>query len=199
MKVFFRVNSRLTLPPSNQSRPYWLWQTKRLFPSRVFAFVVGLAGLVVGFLFGGVALNVQGCWPMAIPSVIFFLGAAAIVSSAFVSPNEDDSQHEPANRQSDKPTFAIIVLLIGVYSWLLTLSMHIFRAFFKNGPGSTKYYVTLAIAILATLFMKAYGKRVVSQHFGRQGGRHLEIDGWQAFCVVVLVLSFGFYFTWLMI
>lgn len=189
----------MTSPAPNQSRPYWLWKTKRLFPSRLFAAVVGLAALVVGFLFAGVAMNVEGCWPMAIPSLIFLLGAAAIISSAFVPPNESNSKYEPAIRQSDKPTFAIMVLLISVYSWLLTFSMHIFRAFFKNGPGSTKYYVTLTIAVLATLFMRAYGKRIVSQHFGGRGGRNLEIDGWQAFCVLVLVVSCGFYFAWLVI
>jgi hypothetical protein len=184
---------------ANQIRPYWLWKTKRLFPSRLFAVVIGLACLTVGVLFAGVALNVDGCWPMAIPSLLFFGGFIATTVSACVSPNQNNTQHDTGPGQSDKPTFAILILLVGVYSWMLTLSMHIFRAFFKNGPGSIKYYVTLAIAISATLFMKSYGNRVVRKHFGLQGGRNLEIDGWQAFYVVLFVVGCGCYFAWLMI
>lgn len=99
--------------------------------------------------------------------------------------------------RQEKPTFAVIVLLIGVYSWLLTIAMHVFEAFFKNGPNSPKYYVTLGIAIAATLFMQVYGKRVVRQYFGRKGGRNFDLTKWQAGYVAMFVMCCSFYLMWL--
>ena len=75
--------------------------------------------------------------------------------------------------------------------------MHIFQAFFKNGPGTTKYYVTLGIALSSTLFMKLYGGQIVRKHFGKSGGRNLEIDAVQVVYVTLLVVAVGIYTTWL--
>jgi hypothetical protein len=167
-----------------------------LFPHPVFAGCISVACLLVGILFAGVALNVQGCWPMGIPSVLFFVGCIATAFAAITRSDKEPPAVSP-DIQTDKPTFAIFVLLIGVYSWLVTLAMHIFGAFFKNGPGSTKYFVTLAIAILSTLFMQIYGRRVVREHFGAKGGRNLELSGRQAFWVALFVVSCGVYVAWL--
>jgi hypothetical protein len=134
---------------------------------------------------------------MGIPSVLFFLGCFATASAAMTRSAKmpTSTSHDV---QKDKPTFAIFVLLISVYSWLLTIAMHISDAFFKNGPGSIKYFVTLGIAITSTLFMQIYGKRVVREHFGVKGGRKLELSGRQAIYITVFVVSLGIYAAWLM-
>jgi len=134
---------------------------------------------------------------MGIPSVLFFAGCIATAYAA-ITPSEKGPLSESHNIQTDKPTFAVIVLLIGVYSWLLTLAMHIFEGFFKNGPGSIKYFVTLGIAISSALFMQRYGKRVVREHFDALGGRNLVLSGRQAFYVTLFVVSLGVYLVWLM-
>lgn len=185
-------------PDSPPIHPYWLSQTKRLFPHPLFAGCISLASLTIAILFAGVAINVPGVWPMAFPSVLFFAGFIATAIAA-VTPSTQSSSSAAHDAQTDKPTIAIFILLIGVYSWILTLAIHIFDAFFKNGPGSTKYFVTLGIAIAATLFTKIYGRKIVRAHFGSRGGRNLQITGWQAVYVTIFVLSLGIYFTWLVI
>ena len=172
----------MTDPESARRLPYWLWQTKRLFPHPLFAGCISLACLSVGILFGGVAINVAGCWPMGIPSVLFFACSFATASAAF-SRSDKEPPSASCNVQTNKPTFAIFVLLIGVYSWLMwlmKLSMHVFDTLIKNGPGSVKYFVTLGIVIASAMFMQIYGKRVVREHFGRKGGHNLELTSRQA-------------------
>lgn len=181
----------------SRHQPYWLCQAKRLFPHPLFAGCISLACLLVGILFAGVAINVVDCWPMGIPSVLFFGVSIATAFAAF-TPSGKEPRTVSGNVQTNKPTFAILVLLIGVYSWLLTLAMHIFDDFFNNGLGLTKYFVTLGIAIASTLFMQIHGKRVIREHFGAKGGRNLELSGWQALYVVIFVVSCGIYGAWLM-
>lgn len=168
-----------------------------MFPHPLFAGCISLACLLVGILFAGVALIVPGSWPMGIASGLFFAGFFATASAA-ISGRDKTPPNVSHGVQRDKPTFAILVLLIGVYSWLLTWAMHIFDAFFKNGPGSTKYFVTLGIAISSTVFMQVRGKRVIREHFGAQGGRNLELSSRQAIYVAIFVVSCGLYGTWLM-
>lgn len=178
--------------------PPWLRQTKRLFPHPLFAGCISLACLMVGILFAGSAIAVNGAWPMGILSIVFFLGCYATAAAAMTR-----SERKPASTQrevqANAPTFAIFVLLIGVYTWLMTIAMHVFHAFFRNGPGSIKYYITLGIPISATLFMQFYGKKVVRTHFGSMGGRNLELNGRQAIYVTLFVVSLGIYATWLML
>lgn len=192
-------NVRLIVSTHHSSRrhPAWLRQTKRLFPHPLFAGCISLACSLVGILFAGVAIQVPGCWPMGIPSVLFFLGCFATASAA-MTPADKEPTITSHDGQTVKPTVAILVLLIGFYSWLLTVAMHIFDAFFNNGPGSVKYYVTVGIGVTSTLFMQVYGKRVIREHFGAQGGRRLELSGRQAVYVTVFVVSLGIYGAWLM-
>ncbi len=77
--------------------------------------------------------------------------------------------------------------------------MHIFTVFFKNGPGSFKYFVTLGLAISSSLFMQLYGKQVIRRHFGASGGRKLELSGRQAIYITMFVVSVGMYFAWIMV
>ena len=108
----------MSKPDSSRRHPYWLWKTKRLFPHPLFAGFISLALLVVGLLFAGVAINVDGCWPMAIPSVLFFAGCFATAAAA-ITPSDTEPPTVTTDVQTEKPTLAIFVLLIGVYSWLL--------------------------------------------------------------------------------
>lgn len=182
---------------SSNHQSYWRWKIKRLLPNPVFAGVIGFACFVVGVLFAGVSLNVAGCWPMALPSLLFFAGSF-LAAVAVVTKHDQASTVEHSNNvQTRKPTFAIIVLLIGVYSWLLTVAMHVLGGVFFNGLDSLKYFLTLGIAIASTLYMKFHGQRVVRHHFGTEGGRNLELSAGQAIRVVVLVVSFGLYAVWL--
>lgn len=187
----------MSQPESSSVRPAWLRQTKRLFPHPLFAGCISLASLAVGILLSGVALNVAGCWPMGIPGLLFFAGSFATACAAFV-PSEEAASAGSVNVQASKPTFAVVALLIGVYSWLLTVAMHIFDAFPKNGPGSVKYSVTLGIAIAATLYTRLQGSRLIREHLGANGGRNLELTGRQCLCVVIFMVSGGTYLAWLM-
>jgi hypothetical protein len=188
--------SKVREPESPKCHPYWLRKTKRLFPHPLFAGCISVACAVVGILFAGVALNVAGTWPVIFPSILFFAGALATASAAITRSHSEPSNAIAASQQS-KPTFAIFVLLVGIYSWLLTVAMHVFDLFFKNGPGSVKYFVTLGIAITCTLFMQLHGKRVIRKHFGPTGHRNPELSSRQAIYITVFVVFVGGYLAWL--
>ena len=183
---------------TSQSREvFWLWQTKRLFPHPLFAGCISFACLLVTIIFIGVGFS-ERLWPLGMASFIFLAANYATAAAAFSLARERRSGFAGSRAipRQEKPTFAIIVLLIGVYSSLLTIAMHAFEAFFKDGPGSTKYYVTLGIAIAASLFMQVYGKRVVRQYFGRKGGNNLYLTPTQVGYVVVFVMCCVFYLVW---
>ncbi len=177
--------------------PYWLWQTKRLFPHPIFAGCVSFACLLVAILFAGLAISMH-IWLIGIVSFVFLCAtyATAVAAISHAKDSRSTPKQQPHHSRQAKSTFAIMVLLIGVYSWLLTIAMHVFDAFFKNGPGSLKYYITLGIAFASTLFMQIYGKRVVRHHFGTIGGRNFVLSTKQAFYVVIFVLGFSVYFVW---
>ena len=185
--------------PTNESQhPAWLVQTKRLFPHPLFAGCISLACLLVAILFVGVAIAGR-IWPMLLASLIFLAGSFAAAAAALTKNVVPHSAHagDSSHLQTNKPTFAILVLLVGIYSWVLTFAMHIFDAFIKNGPGSTKYYVTLGIAISSTIFMQVHGKRLVREHFGKMGGRNLLLESRQIKYVVAFILGCSFYMVWL--
>ena len=76
---------------------------------------------------------------MFLASLLFLAGSLAAAAAAVTKNVLPHSSHagDSSRLQTHKPTFAILVLLIGVYSWVLTFAMHIFDAFIKNGPGSS--------------------------------------------------------------
>jgi len=184
-------------PRSTRIDSRWLWQTKRLFPHPVFAGCISFSCALVTLLLAGVGIT-QQIWPIAGASAAFLVLAYATCIAAFSLAKEKRASIATPQiaQQPSKPTYAVMVLLVGVYSWLLTIAIHVFGAFFKNGPGSLKYFVTLGIAISATLFMQVRGKRIVRSHFGRAGGRNLTLDSRQVGYVCLLVLSLSVYFVW---
>lgn len=187
---------RAELPAAESSA--WLRQTKRLFPHPVFAAAISFACLLVGSLLALVTMN-QRVWPLAAASVLFFAGAYATGAAAISLWRSRDRHGTAGARQAGTAhrTFAVLVLLVAVYSWLLTIALHVFSAFFKNGPGSMKYFVTLGIAVAASVFMQVKGKRVIRDAFGRQGGRNVQLTGRQSLYVVLFVLGCSFYLVWL--
>ncbi|MDG2015319.1 MAG: hypothetical protein P8J33_17565 [Pirellulaceae bacterium] len=178
---------------------YWRWKAKRLFPNRVFATVIGLASGLVTFLCFGVAINIP-VWPMAIPGFLFFC-VCLLASTAAITPKgaeREAREHFLREPQQDKSTIAIFVLLLGVMTSILVISMHIFRAVFPNGPGSLKYFITLGIAIGCSIFMKRHGNQLVKRHFGKTGGRDLVLSGKQAVAVIFFMVGVGVYIAWLL-
>jgi hypothetical protein len=184
------------LLPNRQ--PYWLWKTKRLFPHPLFAGCVSAASIVVGILFMGCAIAI-GVWPMGVVSLLFFGGAYATAAAAISrSPNDPVAEKVYTARfQKNKPTFAILVLLISVYTWLLGFAMLVADLFFKVDPGSIKYGVTLAIAIASTIYLRMHGNRIVREHFGANGGRKLELTSRQAMYVSLFVFGVSLYLLWI--
>ncbi|KAA1262604.1 hypothetical protein LF1_51710 [Rubripirellula obstinata] len=156
-----------------------------------------MACLLVAIIFIGVSIS-EHIWPMAVIGCIFVAAtyATSVATISHIRSKRLGSVEQPAPKGESKPTVAIMILLVGVYSWLLTVAIHIFDAFFRNGPGTPKYFVTLGIAISATLFMQVYGKRVVREHFGRKGGRNLELSPRQAGYVSVFAMACSIYFVW---
>lgn len=159
----------------------------------MFAGAVSCACLLLGLIFLMVTLGGQ-IWAMAIPTLLFFLGTYA--TSAAAASQLLEGRPKKTAVKTERPIVAVVALLIGVYAWGLTLAMHVFGAFFKNGPGSIKYFITLGIAIAATLFTQFYGRRVVITHFGHDGGRKLELNPAEIIAAVVTVISFSLYFVW---
>ena len=100
--------------------------------------------------------------------------------------------------QTRKPTISILILLTGIYSWILSAALHLRGVVAVANISPTKYYVTLAISVCTAGFMAFYGKRVVRESFGAMGGRDLEISGRQAIYITMFVVSWGVYTTWLL-
>ena len=177
----------------------WRWRAKRLFPNPIFAGAICLASGLVASLCFGVAINIP-VWPMAIPGLLF-CGVGLLAGTALFTPanlevaSRDTFLKKP---QQDKSTIAILILLLGVITSLLAISMHIFRAIFPNGPGSPKYLITVGIAVACGIFMKQYGNQMVRNHFGQAGGRGLILSGKQAFAVALFMLGIGLYIAWLL-
>lgn len=184
-------------PQAKRVEPYWLWQTKRLFPHPVFAGLVSLACFTVSVIFAGVVIGV-GVWPLALGSVLFFAAGMVTASAAYSLLMGKQASYERTRiaPQGHQPTIAVLTLLISIYSCMLTIGMHVFEAFFKNGPGTFKYYVTLGIAITATCFTQVWGKKILKQHFAGKGTRFV-LTTRQSIYVVALVVGCGSYLVWL--
>ena len=134
---------------------------------------------------------------MALPSILFFVGALVAFCAAFTKSNSEFDESESDNRQPEKPTFAIMIALIGTYSWILSLGMFFFRGFF-NGLTPTKYYLTLGIAISATLYLQFHGRQVIRKHFGSVPDlRKLELSSEQAVYVAIFLIGISAYAAWL--
>ena len=184
----------------SKAEPAWVSTTLRFLPAPVLAVTTVIGCLIVAAIFLIQSLIHGDITYWFLFGLLAFF--AAVVSAASVvrrGAHRGTSVSSRYESAESKPTLSIVVLMVWIYSWLLTIGMLVFGNFFRNGPGTTKYYVTLGIAVIATLFMKVRGLQVVRQHFGTGGGRNVILTGTQALIVIAIVLAFGLYCTWLMV
>ena len=192
-------NSDFTESPSRRE-PAWVSAALSLLPTPVFAWTLVCGCLIASGIFVIQALIHGDSIYWVVTAILLctsFVVSGALIIRAWT--HRSTSPSREMNRQKSKPTFAIVVLLVGIYAWLMTVALHIFDGFFRNGPGSTKYYITLTIAIVASVFMKWRGHRIIKQHFSDKGAKNLRLTGPQAIVVAAVVIAVGVYGTWLMI
>ncbi|MCG6157668.1 hypothetical protein [Rubinisphaera margarita] len=179
----------MTQPPSNHERPGWLKQARRFFPNAIFATLMSIAFAVVGF----VLLRAAGEGPafLVYPSLLIF-GGAVYSGAAAGSHIADRVKGVPKTRSkpvASKPTFAILVFMNGVMSWMMLTAVNFLPARTPSSEESfNPIYIPLALAILCTVYIGVHGRKVIREHFSQPGDRNFELTGWQAFWVVVLIL-----------
>jgi len=159
--------------------------------------IAGGAGVIcflVGFFFLMGPTGEGRTWTTTIIGVLFL--CVSLVMALVVINARTKARSNREDLQRNKPTFAVIILMIGAYSTMLTVAMHLFGVP-KNVPGSLKYWVNLAVAISSGVFMKLRGTDLVRSHFGEEGGRRLELNALQALYVTMFVLCCSLYWQWL--
>lgn len=175
--------------------PRWLVQTRRLFPNRVFAGLTSLACFAVALLFMGLALSGHGAF--GVFGLPFIAGTYATARAARMRKQPPTAAEKAERAKQAKPTLAILILLIGMYSWFLTIGIHVFNIFNANGVRQLKYYVTLAIAIAATLYMRGYGRHIIRANFGTGRVGRVEVSAAQCLYVFLFAIGSGLYVAWL--
>ena len=181
--------------------PRWVTTTLRFLPVPVFAFAVAaffFAAACFCFIFAGVERSAIG-WAVGgtLASAALLVGTASFMRSRLLAREESSI---PRYRNAEKkPTVAIFVLLISIYSWMLTLGLRIFRNFFaaKDALG-VKYYLTLGIAIASSLYLSLHGRTLVRRQFGAKRGRGIVVTPAQSVSIFLFVLACGCYLAWLM-
>lgn len=147
-------------------------------------------------IFAAVTLTTQNL--IALPICLAFaaltlFAAAAAWSHLKRNPESKATSSDPVERKST--TFVLIVLLICVYSWLLTFGMTIVDFFIKGQPNS-KYLLTATIAVITSLFARIWGRKIILNNLGIQGGRNLTLSARQSVIVVSTTVGFAIYVVW---
>lgn len=187
-------------PPLTE--PAWITATLRLTPTPAFA-IVAIAIFVFGSL---MCFFLADAGQSEIGSAFcgLFAALACLIATASISRHLHRRRHDASDTRGQTnrerlPTGAIVAGFISVYSFLLTIGLHVFRNFFAaNRPGGLKYNVTLGIALASSLYMAIHGRSVIRKHVGPREGRIAFISPGQALLVIALALSFGVYFAWIM-
>lgn len=180
----------------SNSEPSWLWRSKRLFPNLIFASIISLMSLAVTTIFAAVTLTTPNI--IALPiclafAALTFFSAAAARSHLKRNPESQTAASRSVERTST--TMVLIVLLICVYSWLLTLGMTIVDIF-GNGQPNSKYWLTATIAVISSLFARIWGRKIIANKLGIQGGRNLTLSASQSAIVVMVTVGFAIYIVW---
>lgn len=183
---------------SSHRQAAWLRQAKRLFPHPLFAFCVSVGFCLSGMLLAGVAIHVEGCWPAWIFSILAFFTSYA-AAAAVVTPSEKAPSSASSNLHPETPTFAILAYMIGVYSVLFSIGILVFELFFKNGPGSIKFFVALGISVASSFYMRVHGTQVVRVYFGETRRSRLELSGRQSIYVTIFSMAVGYVVFWLLV
>lgn len=181
--------------------PKWVTVALWFFPVPVFAFAVSATFLAIAIFFY-IFASVDGS-PILWGIVGLFGSLAAFVGAANLARSLRHRRSRLAlNRYESsekRPTFTIFVLLVSVYSWMLTLGFRVFRNFFDvRNLATEKYYVTVGIAIASSLYLALHGRSLLRRQLGVRGGRNIVVTPSQALMVILFAVSFGCYFAWLM-
>ncbi len=192
--------SRTVDPPV--SEPVWVTRTLRLLPLPILTFAVTATGFSAS-IFCAMWAYVDRS-PTAWVLCSIFAALSLLIASAslvrFRYRRRAGKPESPRCAKSERrTTLAILALLTSVYSWMLTIGLHMFEQFFAaNRPGGVKYYVTLGIALASSFYMSVHGRYVIRQQFGPGGGRNISVSPRQAVFVVLFAIGCGIYFAWLM-
>jgi hypothetical protein len=183
------------------TEPSWVTRTLWLAPNPVLQIVViaviTFISLMI-FICAGIAQSPVG-WTLSGG----FAAVAIMITAASISRHLNrrrsrgcDTHQLPAPEQ--RPTIAIVIFIVSIYSLMLTIGLHVFRNFFAaNRPGGLKYNVTLAIAITSSAYMTIHGRSVIQRHFvGRSP--NFSVSPAQMLVVIALLLACGAYFGWIM-
>lgn len=179
-------------PDPPRREPYWLWQTRRLFPHPLFAGCISLASFLVGLLLAGVAMSESDAWFLGIASPLFFAGSFATATAALTRAAKAQPATPPA-AQPENSTLAIFILLINASSWILTLTLYTFDSVVELH----KQLITLFLAVASTAYMLLHGYKTVRKQLGPQAGSNLNLSGKQAIQVTLFIIALGFYLTWI--
>jgi hypothetical protein len=181
--------------------PLWVTMTLYLTPNAVIQVVavaiVTFMSLMCLFFASATQLLIGWMLCGAFAALAVFFGIASISRQLHRrrSGAYDSHQHTEPER---RPTTAIVVFIVSVYSLFLTIGLHVFHNFFAaNRPGGLKYNITLAIAVASSLYMTIHGRTVIRKHFAR-GARNIAVSPGQMLAVIALALAFGAYFGWIM-
>ena len=167
----------------------------------VFAFAVSATFLAIAIFFY-IFASVDGSpilWGIVglFGSLAAFVGAASLARSLRLSRSRLALNRYESSEK--RPTFTIFVLLVSVYSWMLTLGFRVFRNFFDvRNLATEKYYVTVGIAIASSLYLALMADPCSDVSLGCGGGRNIVVTPSQALMVILFAVSFGCYFAWLM-
>ena len=183
------------------AEPSWVTRTLWLAPSpavQVAAVAIIVFISLMCFFFASATQSLVG-WTLcgAFGAAAIFFGTASI-SRQLYRRRSGACDPPPGPEPERRPTTAIVVLLVSVYSLFLTIGLHVFRNFFAaNRPGGLKYNVTLGIAIASSVYMTIHGRSVIRKYFAR-GARNVTVSPGQILVVIALLMGCGAYFAWIM-
>lgn len=185
-----------------KAEPSWVTMTLWLLPVPIFAFLAMATVSAVSIFCFLIASVEQSPIGSALGSGFAVL--AALIGAASVCRYRHRrrlaaSELPRYGNSEQRPTGAIVVLLISIYSWMLMIGIHVFDRFFAmNRPGGLKYDVTVGVALASSIYSSVYGRPLIRKWFGARSGGNITITPGQALIVVLLTVGCGAYFAWIM-
>jgi len=141
----------------------------------------------------------QGMWVMC---AFFLLPGIGLGRAALLSRNNANTPEKVPGQEPEKRTvtglYPIMVSLTSVYCWILLIGLQVFTAINGQTPDNIKWYVTLGIALAASVFMRFHGNTVLQRQFAGTAPGAVTLTATQSLGVVLFVVAAGLYFSWLM-
>ncbi len=184
--------------------PRWVTIALKFLPVPVFAFAI-VATLMTVAAISAIFADMEGSLVGWIISAAFaatsvWLASAMLTRSFYRRRGNANSNTSPRYAASrSMPSFVILVLLVSSCTWMLMIAIHVFDIFFAGiRLGNVKYFLTLGIAFASTLYMTLHGRFVIRRYLGLTGGLNLMVTPGQAILVVVFMITFSAYCTWVL-